>query len=103
MPSLANEDAGRVHLSHWLPFWAYHLAAQYPPSKAITQIGGADPQVDTLYIVRFFTWRKSICIKMIIPREASLSPSVTFSPLEIVLFSLLKKKKASEVKEQVEL
>lgn len=67
----------------------------------ITQIGGTDPQMDTLYIVRFFTWRKSICIKMIIPREVSLWPSVTFSPLEIVLPRSLKKKKASEVKEQV--
>ena len=93
VPSLANGDAGRAHLSHWLPLWAYHLPAQYPPSEAITQIGGADPQVDTLYIVRFFTWRKSICIKMIIPQEASLRPSVTFSHLEIVLFSLLQKKK----------
>lgn len=75
-------------------FLGISFACSVPTSKAITQIGGTDPQMDTLYIVRFFTWRKSICIKMIIPREASLWPSVTFSPLEIVLSSLLKKKKS---------
>lgn len=39
----------------------------------------------------FLTRRKNIIIKMIIPREVSLWPSVTFSHLEIVLFSLFLK------------
>lgn len=30
VPGLANRDAGQTCLSHWLPFWAYRLPAQYP-------------------------------------------------------------------------
>lgn len=91
VPGLANRDSGPACLSLAVSL-SGHIVCLLSTHRrrVITQIGGTDPQVDILYIVRFSTWRKSICIKMIIPPEASLWPSVTCSRLEIVLFSLKK-------------
>lgn len=58
--------------------------------RAITHMGRNRSSGGHFVHCTFFTWR-SICIKILIPREVSLWPSVTFSHLEIVLFCLKKK------------